>query len=249
MSVQLDVVPVPQVPQEIIGKVGRPKKHADDAARQRACRARKASKAAIKAEEQRWSDICRQHNDQRGRLPGEFSGGYDPCKIGEMRSASDERESGRRVKARGASLHSHEEVPWKLQAPETDNTFILRKRFDLNWSLDDRQKEIILKDLAEIAFAAEKRNPDTTFDPKVQDVEIQNVLTCRSCGLSVNIWMQAASHLEQHHGRIVRQRFKQLTPRSVACTEDSHAVARVYGRRFCKHCHKKTAAGNIMGVS
>src|SRR6266576_1522200 len=104
MSVQLDVLPVPQLPQEIIGKVGRPKKHADAAARQRACRARKSASAATKREEQRWIDICREHNDQKGRLPGEFSGGFDPGRISAMRAASDEKETGRRVRPTGYSI-------------------------------------------------------------------------------------------------------------------------------------------------
>ena len=92
-------------------KPGPARIYADAAARQRACRERKARKAVEASEWQTYQDILRQNNDMKGRLPGEQSGGYDAERIASVYDAVSRDENGRRVRPQGLGLKSHEDKP------------------------------------------------------------------------------------------------------------------------------------------
>jgi hypothetical protein len=199
-------------------KPGPARKYADAAARQRACRERKAQKAVEAAEWQRYQDIIAANHDQKGRLPNEHSGGFDPEKIAQISSAADRAENGRRVRPKGHGLKAHEETPGldrkgKKIDPETDFTFIDKQKFGLNWKLDESDKKQITFDLAKDVFEVQERSGDTEFAATVTDVGIDHILLkCLLCNQVCNIWLQAAEHVEKHHASVRRRRIRQLTP-------------------------------------
>jgi hypothetical protein len=233
-----------ELSQEILAnkKPGRPRQHRDDAARQRACRARKTLSKDAKKKEAEICQILKENYDRKGRIPGESSGGYDTNKIAIVAAAGQRKENGGRVRPKGHGLKAHEEIPDKNQPVETDGQFVNRQSFPLDgWKLDDRDKEIIIHDLASELFLIERRNRETKFDPAVDDVGIQVVVRCPACNMAVNIWPQASEHLREYHVKICRLRIRQMTPKLIftteECPETFHGFQKERGDRTCRRCY------------
>jgi hypothetical protein len=232
-----------ELSQEILAnkKPGRPRQHRDDAARQRACRARKSLSKEAKKKEAEICRILKENYDLKGRIPGEFSGGYDPAKLALVAAAGQRKENGGRVRPKGHGLRSHEEIPGQKQPIETDAQFVNRQSFPIQWKLDDRDKEIIIHDLASELFLIERRNPKTEFDPAVEDVGIQLIIRCPACNMAVNIRAEASNHLREYHGKLCRLRIRQMTPKLIFTTAECpgtfHRFQKERGNRVCRGCH------------
>jgi hypothetical protein len=224
---------------EIIKKRGRPRQHQDAAARQRACRARKALSAEARRREAEFLKIIQENYDLKGRLSGEFSGGNSPEKMSLIDDATRRAEDGwRHVTPTGWSSKTNEETRAKDRKIETDFTWIQKQKFPLNWKLDAQDKREIVHDLTQHIFTAEGRALQTVFDPDVVDIGIQNVLTCTICRVSVNIPWQAVEHVELYHRGICRKIFRSLAPGRTDCNKEHHEFLQKRGDKFCPRCKK-----------
>jgi hypothetical protein len=117
-DVATEILPAPSEP-----KRGRPRKFPDNAAKQRAHRAKKA---AAKACELRIA-LSQQRVPKHRISVKEESGGYDGNKLAYMAEAEEARESGRRVRPYGhapESYETQEEDQSKTEYVETEETFL-----------------------------------------------------------------------------------------------------------------------------
>jgi hypothetical protein len=106
----------PAVPAPTKKKLGRPRKYANDAARQKAHR----DKVRLERESRQ---VIHEHYDWKG---GEKETAYDVVKIGRMREKSEECEGGRRVTPRGASPDPKKMGRSKRDQREQEDTFVNR---------------------------------------------------------------------------------------------------------------------------
>jgi hypothetical protein len=240
-------------------KRGRPPKHMDAAAKQKAYRERKNSPFVIEkppsTDNQLMIPIL-----ERGFIPDAdhgrgllVTGGYSPAKIAAICAAADRDENGRRVHPKGYGANADEEMTSleKKNVLQTDRSFTRKIHFPKIDKLDDAEKRQILLDLA-------RENTEDEPAQDLEDVAAQyrkdyRTVRCLLCDqiLGTSLWPLATDgftllHFLSTHPRLVRKAWKANAPKRAPkrCTVDHVGTAKRLhehgdeGAFYCKSCRK-----------
>jgi hypothetical protein len=177
---------------------GQPRKHVDGAAKQAAYRENKAEKDKRLVAEQAVRDaidaVIKEHHDRRGEQ-GETSGGDVVSRV-ERKVEQGRLIGGRHVVPTGQSLHAFEEIDWRKQKIETDETWVNRQNFYTMSKWDARDVEVFTQDLIDIV--CRKNNSD--FD-------------CRLCAFSDSWRPNTVRHIIESHQRFIRREVRRCRPK------------------------------------
>jgi hypothetical protein len=180
-------------------KRGRPRKHLDSAAKQAAYREKKSDKdkrlAAEKAIRDEIDAVLWEHRDRNGELPGESSGGDVIGRV-EHKVEQGRLNGGRRLGPSGASLKILEDVPWKSQKRETDETWANRQNFYAMSKWHARDVEVFTKDLIDII--CRKNGPD---------------FCCGLCAFADAWRPNTVRHIIESHQKFIRREVRRCRPR------------------------------------
>jgi hypothetical protein len=261
-----EIIPFPeaQQPQPASApKRGRPRKHADNASKQKKYRERRNSIAIIGERVANQTQVSTDNTlTMKWFIPGAghgkglmITGGYDKKKINEVRAAADRAEKGRRVHPKGYG--SDEDGDRRGEKQESENTFTCKIRFPKNDALTDYEKQEILDDLARVNTSEEPCEELAGVDKK--DLDKYRVVRCDLCAaiIGVSYWGPSwehfrAEHFMKEHPKFVWKTWRDATPkpplkptkRSQACREDHIGAAKRLGeertldRVHCRKCRK-----------
>jgi len=190
------------VPEPAGNKVGRPRKYATAADKQKDYRRRVALESELKR--------TNGQIDGHGRLHGETL--YAPQKVEEIVAAKerDQELGGKKKRGRSLGTIKGEKIvdSSKIKTVTNEDTGeprMRRLRFPKNWTLTDQEKEKLVDELAdELFFRFTSLSPD--------------VLVCRLCGYQCQFPANARAHLHDEYlkGVSVRSRYNALTADSDA---------------------------------
>jgi hypothetical protein len=212
---------------------GRPRKHADNAAKQKAHREQRATDALTKTlvgpttplgTDGRWFIKGAPHG------MGEYvTGGYDSAKCGEVRAARDRDKRGRRVRPKGAGPISDDTTEiWsnkneqQFQKSEERFQFANKFRFPKTNKLDEYEKEQILK-----RFICDNVDMETCkeFCEELEDVAERYwpdyyTIHCALCDarLGVGFWPVESygfvtNHFDTRHKRALWKAWRDAAPK------------------------------------
>ncbi len=260
--------PEPQQPQQPAPapKRGRPRKHKDNAARQKAHRERRdsgvAGERAAKQLQVSTDNTLMIPIREMWFIPGAdhgkglmITGGYDPKKVNRVRAAADRAEKGRRVHPKGYG--SDEDGSRRGEKQDNENTFTCKIRFPKNDALTDYEKQEILIDLSRENTTEETCEELAGIDKK--DLDKFHVVRCDLCAaiIGVSYWGPSwehfrAEHFMKEHPKFVWKTWRDATPKpplkpvkcSRVCREDHIGAAERLGeegaraRINCRKCRK-----------
>jgi hypothetical protein len=236
-----EVIPFPEQPQqsqpEPAPKRGRPRKHTDNASKQKTYRERRSSIAIIGERVAKQPRVSSNNTlmipiHEKWFMPGAdhgkgqyITGGYDSKKIEQVQAAIDRDLNGRRVRPKGHAPYADEpedansgEKGKGAEKIENGYTFSHKIRFPKNDKLTDYEKEKILIDFA-------RENTEEEPCPESEDVaekyrDQYHTTRCLLCNatLGVSFWPLSCDgftlpHFMSNHLRPVQKTWKTCAPK------------------------------------
>lgn len=208
-----------------VAKRGRPRKHADNAAKQKAHRARKASekssKSVVPVKAITGHDGAMFMTGAPHGVGKLVTGGYGSDKIAQVSAAHDRDESGRRVHAEGygKNADSHDDMTplEKRDSLEEEETFSRKIRFPKKNALTDYEKDELLKDLIRENTEGAPEMSDGWDENSVVHIK-PSTLRCLLCGEPIVArtwtWQAAQQHFMARHRSIVRAAWRAASPKA-----------------------------------